>query len=554
MKKTITVAIIILLAQFCFGQLSDSNYEIKKGEPVKFKGMVSMFNTFTDYEQNFYVYRIGVGMQVDLFKYDKNLDNKKEINVELKYKDNDTYFQAFFPLKKSVYLLSSFVNKKLGKQFLFAQSISSGDNPIVNNDIKKIAEVEHKPNILSGAFRNPQMFQTFKFVTSKDSSKVMILYQYPHNSYDDNKYEFIVYDDSFNELWKKQLLLPKDKDFFTVKDFKVSNDGKSAYLIGLESKNKLVDIDKTKRPPEYKYKILGFNAGNDEQHEFYVEIENQNIINLNSYINNDVLLCSGYYAPNEIFNIKGVFAFTINLNTRKMSDISKLNCDINALLQGYPYNAEKIAEKSEKGNRKDKLLFDIDKVRYTEDGGMLLFGSNSSYSQITTTRTNYPGEKNIGTSVGNRSSSGASGTTKTTYSCKNIMCTYITPDGTVKNTYVIPNYQNTSSPYSIMYNAIVKKDVAYIIRNDSFKNFEYKSGDKLKRFKGDVSQPVVVVDKISYKTGDVKKELLFEQDKRNKIYIQAPLSANINYGDIFYTLTKEKKSKKSVVPMKVSIK
>ena len=146
--------------------------------------------------------------------------------IDLKIKGKKLELEDVAVIGGDIFVLSSFNNEAKRKNFLFAQKVDY-KNLRLSKDFKKIGEINTKNKYKEG---------NFDLNISKDSSKILIYNEKPFNKKEQEVFTLRVFDNQFNELWKKKIRLPYPDKQFRVKEYQVDNQG-NVYLLGMLFEN-----------------------------------------------------------------------------------------------------------------------------------------------------------------------------------------------------------------------------------------------------------------------------------------------------------------------------
>ena len=243
----------------------------------------------------------------------------------------------------------------------------------------------------------------------------------------------------------------------------------------------------------------------------------------------DKIICAGFYSESGTIGIKGSFYFTVDIESKEMSNISYKEFSLDFLTQNMnDRQARKMENKDAKGKDVELYKYDLNDLVLREDGGAILVGEQFDIQIVTSTST------------------GANGnviTTKTYYYIFNdIIVININPEGEIVWEQKIGKRQRTRNDfgYYSSYAMAVIKDKLYFVFNDNAKNLYYKGEGKLAVFGGIKNALAVLV--VLDKDGNQTKEALFGASKKESV-LRPIINTQIDNSSIVVYCTKKKLEK-----------
>lgn len=406
-----------------------------------------------------------------LERYDHNfiLDHSNEIDLEMSGINRSLEF--IFQLKGELFLFSSLMDKKEKINTLYVETISK-ETLKSNGDRQELAHIDY-----SGHGKWNSGFFGFDF--SRDSSKLMVYYDLPYERGNAEQFGIHVFDNEFEQIWHKELMLPYTDNLFQMEDFQVDNDG-NAYFIGLLFKG----IKKLKRKgePNYTYQVLNFYNEGNELKEFTINLEDKFITDMKLGItDNQNLVCGGFYSDRGTFSIKGSYFMKINGETKDVMTSNSNEFGIDFITSNMKERKQGKAKKNaDKGKNLELYKYNLDDIIIRSDGGAVLIGEQFFIRQVTRTQTSSNGRTTT--------------TTDYHYYYNDIIAVNMAPDGTIEWTEKIAKRQHTVNDggfYSSYAKAVVD-DKLYFIFNDSPLNVDYKGTGKVHDMKGKKSVVTMV--------------------------------------------------------------
>lgn len=489
MKKSTLLLLSACLLVSSFSMSQDVNIYWGKENPYDRSGSISILgkrgNILWGYKQS--------RKKLSMVKY-----SLKDLQIQNEYPvigddaiSNDYSFNDIFMMRNKTYIALTKYDRKADLNSVFMQEIDEAGKR--TGKLKKLADISAKSKSNSGSF---------SFITSEDSSKILLVNNPPFDKYAGEKFGYKVFDENLKELNHVEITLPyKDKNF-SAKDYILSNDG----IIYLLAKIDLEKGDKKKNEAGYYYEIIAINpVGKGDMKEYTVKIPGKYIMDISYRLDEEKgIICSGFYGtPSKgLFStdeINGIFFLRINKETKEIEakGIKALDKDFVAELTSQ--------RKADKGKGISNSFVLKHFVR-RQDGGALLI-SEYSYDYVVVTTTTDP-------------KTGMRSTSKTYhYLRNNIIVININPDGSIKWYANIPKLQHTTDDGG-MYSSFmfsVHNDRAYFVFNDNPKNLDPTKVKTAKdtRDVGNIQKSTAVLVELT-ESGEFTKKALFS-NKENKM-------------------------------------
>ncbi|HFA49613.1 MAG TPA: hypothetical protein ENJ95_11425, partial [Bacteroidetes bacterium] len=296
--------------------------------------------------------------------YDREMNMKKRVEQELKYKGKKRDFEDVIFLGGQLYLLTSFNNSAKKKNYLFKQKISM-KSLIPSKKLEMICETEA---------RNKEVEGTFDFHISKDSSHLLLYNQLPYKKNEPERFGFRVFDQNFDLAWEKDIVLPFPDNQFTVEDYQVDDKG-NVHLLGVLYK----DGSKWRRRgnPTYQYIILSYSQNGEKEEEFRIDLADRFITDLTFRVaKNGELICSGFYSERGTYGIKGAFYMRLDPVTREVKNRNSQPFEFDFLTEFMSERNKKKARDAERKNnakrRAELYDYSLDELILRSDGGAVL--------------------------------------------------------------------------------------------------------------------------------------------------------------------------------------
>jgi hypothetical protein len=400
---------------------------------------------------------------VDFFSKDMKLQRTEE--MELKYKGKQRDFENVILLGGQLYLLTSFNNTAKKRNYLFKQEIS----------MKTLTPSKSLDMICENEARNVEAEGKFGFHISNDSTKLLVYNELPYEKKNPERFGFRVFDQKFELIWEKNIILPYPDNQFTVEDYRVDDNG-NVYLLGV-----LYEDDakwRRRGNPTYKYVILSYTDNGNNPQEYRIDGENKFITDLTFRPAKDgTLICAGFYSERGTYSVKGATYFRLNPVTREITNRNYQPFNFDFLTEFMSEKNKEKARAAEANNdvRRAPELFDysLDELILRSDGGAVLVAEQFFIEQDMYRDYPYYGFSPYGyydPFYYNRY-----GRTQTDYyyHYNDIIVVNIRPNGEIEWASRIPKRQETRNDggYYSSYAMSIVRDKLFFIYNDNAKNF-----------------------------------------------------------------------------------
>jgi hypothetical protein len=379
---------------------------------------------------------------------------------------------------------------------------------------------------------------------SRDSSKVLVYYDTPHQGNTGEKFGLSVYDNKLNPLWSKELELPFRDRLYTVERYKVDNDG-TAYLLGLVYKGQV--RAKRQGRPNYEYHLLAYTK-DDEYVQYLLSLKDKFITDMQFEISrNGNIICAGFYSDFSTTSVKGTFYLVIDSKTQEVKHEYYEEFNPSFLAD---FMSEKRADKGRELTR-----YNLNQLEIRRDGGVVLvaeqffakelndyndyrygnpYGAPFYYSRYYYSMWRYP-YRYYGYPYMNNER-------EVQYNYNDIIVINIDPDGSVQWAKRIPKRQrskNDGGRHS-SYAMSVSSGKMFFVFNDNPKNLNKRSSDqRIHNFTKGKESVVVLVTLDG--NGEVKKEPLF-QVKDTKTITKPKVCEQISWDQMIIYSEKNRKA------------
>ena len=398
--------------------------------------------------------------------YDKEMNLKKSVEQELKYKGKQRDFEDVIMLGRELYLLTSFNNSAKKKNYLFKQKISS-KSLIPSKKLDMICDTDARNKDVEGSFGSH---------ISKDSSHLLIYSDLPYKRNEPERFGFRVFDKNFELVWKKDIALPFPDNQFTVEEYQVDHLG-NVHLLGVLYQ----DDAKWRRrgSPTYQYIILSYYDNGETVKEYKVGLENKFVTDLTFRpTKKGELICAGFYSERGTYSVRGAYYFRLD---PKNGDVSSSNHQpfefkfLTEYMTDRRKEKAKIAETNRDVRRSAELFnYSLDELITRSDGGAVLVAEQFYIEEDRFNDYPYGGYGYGGfysPFYYNRYRNNLQ--VDYYYNYNDIIVVNIRPTGEIEWATRIPKRQETRNDggYYLSYAMSIVRDKLYFVFNDNARNY-----------------------------------------------------------------------------------
>ncbi len=501
----ILLSFILLLAVFWgYGQIDVTDKaNINWGPKIPQEKRASFVDIISHDETGYYMLKnVKNGMALE--KYNLDLSQADKFQLPLKYQGDNLFFEGITEFNDKFLLLSSHTDRKLKKNSLFYQVIDK-KNLSAEGEATKVGEIGYEKKRFQGEF---------DYEISLDSTKLLLFFSKPYLKDAPEQFGFKVMNQKLEELWNKEVTLPYKQQLFTVKDYRVSNNG-DVYILGKEFSEDKTNVKK-KGTRKYKYHIVGYFDNGTRIKDFEVDLEDKFISEITFRVrNNGDIICAGFYSENGSYGIKGTFFLAIDGETKKIKSSNLKEFEENFITQNWTQKQiDKAKRKEAKKDRKIEMYnYDLRNFILRDDGGVVLLAEQYYVYVTTHTYTD------------------ANGYTRTTttyhYNYNDIIVVNVAPDGNIDWTTKIEKTQHSTNDGGRLssYALQVKDDQMYLVYNESAKRYFDK--EELKKLEKKEKKAYLTLLVSIANNGEYNKEILFN-NSNDRIYTVPKLCEQIS--------------------------
>lgn len=463
MMRTIFFVIsLLLLPATGFGQAKSKQVKQAWGPIERNSNNATLYGIIGHSEQQALIMRIrtktfGFGsLTYHVKAYNDKLVPVRENEFELAYKGNDLALEDVIQVKGEIYFITSYINNKQKKNYLFAQQFDK-KTLRVKRDLKKLAEID-----FSRGNRNNAGEYYIDF--SIDSSKILVYYKLPYNKGDFERVGFHVFDEAFNEVWSREVKMPYIDKLLTISDYTVSNAG-NVYILTQRYKDKLRNERKGK--VNYEYVLFGYAQDKEAPTEVKIKKGNLFLAEMGVAVNtNEEVISVGFYSDDNAYAYDGSFYIRLNGETGEVLAESHKPFSIEFLTANMKERKEdRLKKKAKKGKDLEEYRYKIRNILLKEDGGVV-FVSEQSF-RIEVRRTD--------------PQTGVGYTSYYVFHDNEIAVININPQGEIVWAVKIPKKQSVRNTRNFSsFKLITRGDKMHFLFNDNPKNLLYDGEGKIK--------------------------------------------------------------------------
>ena len=433
-------------------------------------------------------------------KFDLDLNLVKSEEIELGKGANRKYMEFAEQLHGEIYLFTSQYNSSVKQKVLFVDKINRETLKPEGNSVQ----------VAAYSYRSRSNDGYFDYNISRDSTKMMVYYDTPHQGNTGEKFGLSMFDSQLNQLWSKELELPFKDRLYEVERYKVDNKG-NAYLLGIVYRGQ-VRVKRQGRP-NYEYHLLSYNQ-EDQYEEYLLNLKDKFITDMQFEISRTgEIICAGFYSEMGTSSVRGTFYLLIDAKTKEIKREYYQEFDPSFLVDFMS------ARKAGKG--KELLQYDLKQLEIRRDGGVVLIAEQFYVKELRDYNNYYPSSSRYyypsyysywRYPYRYYQNPYMNDDSDVQFNYNDIMVINIRPNGTIQWAKRIPKRQrskNDGGRYS-SYALSIAKGKMFFVFNDNPKNLHKESND-LKIYNYTKGKESVVVLVTLDGKGEAKKEPLFQE-------------------------------------------
>ncbi len=485
-KKIIAINIFILFFAFTS---KGQDYTIEWGKESMSKTAMLPNNVIGEKDGDIYLLKDkwsteGTHHYISIEKY-SGKDMHLSYSTELKMPDNEdgkeTTFSTMYLLNGKLYLITQYGKEKVSVDRSKRGTVYSCYATPVSSAgvVGKVGTLIYQDE----QFANLPDVKTCRFVPSEDKTKLFVY----SGNITDSKLHGQIIDENLNITKDVDLELPFQNSF-SISYFSFLDN--HVYLIGKEL---LPESDWfSKDEKKYSYKVMDYDLKTKKERNLLLKGIDNPIVRIEMELQNkSILYVTGFYSSikSEKTNTCGTFMFKVNPAT--LEQMGSFKTDISA------EDLKKLNIDKSDASPAEHLY--TKKVIELPAGGFILTSEHKpDYS---------------------------------TYA--NIYVQFISKNGSLEHSAVIPKKQQGMMPESYSFLQFYKNNKLYLVFNDSKKNLDLPDPYKLKAEMGNVNSAVPVIVEISA-AGEWTKKLVYNSDKEDtNLYPLMSISSKTNQTTTF---------------------
>jgi hypothetical protein len=443
MKKLTCFVVMVFLASFLFGQVTD----VKWGKPFPKGPIVSNFRILGMDDGGMSLVTptpafMKASTSISVLRFDGNMNYLSLTKFALKYQDLALSYEFTVPMKGRTLIFSSYVDGKAQTMSLFYNEFDDASFSLSSKTVK----VTEMP-IIKAPMPIPG---SFDFTVSPDSNLLALVYTPPNAPDGLEKFGFVVLDKDLNTMYQRNETFPFKDRKFHLGSIAVNQTGK-VFLCGYlttGAKNPF------RKEPNYKYVVSMVDKEMATPLSVDISLDKRFIPDLNITCDLDGdLVASGFYSNDGEFSIKGAVSVIINGETGVIEKQSTKDFTIEFITAGMKEKqADRVEAKAQKGKNVELENYYLDCLLLRPDNGVYLVAERR-YT-VTTTTTN----------------SNGSTSTRTTYYAEDIIVIGMDETGEIDLVQKVLKKQKSSTPANISYTMGIKGSSLYFVFIDNALN------------------------------------------------------------------------------------
>jgi len=381
--------------------------------------------------------------ELGLLRLNESMNVTEQTVLDLSQGSKKKRFEFVIRFQSKLLLLSSFINQKHQKKYLFAQTIDE-EKLTAADDTKKLSEIFYP--------KSKRNSGSFSYDVSQDSTKLLLFANLPYSKGEAERFHFEVFDTDLNSIWQQDVKLPYlDRDF-SIEQYVVDNDG-NVYVLGQLNNNE--------------YRLLKYGASTNDATDYGIKQDGKRLNEMRMSVRSDgTIVSGGFYSTGAVNSgVDGSFFFRIDGKTGRIVASSFEDFDNDFILKSATVAEAKSARKKVKKG-KDLALpsYEFRDIILREDGGAMLVGEQIIIKVVTTTSADSQGRM----------------TTRTTYYYfyNDLVVVNIAPDGDIDWVKNIPKEQTSVNDggYNSSYSMLVHEDKLHFVFYNNLRQGKSLSG------------------------------------------------------------------------------
>jgi len=332
--------------------------------PKKSQSLLGLDYSFLSGNENlFYYYQYDKERKKPmLVKYDAAANKTTFFVIKLKTEGVERDYQLTQSLNDSLYVFSSFQNKKHNKYYFFVENVDMKAFKLKNNP-RMIAEIDYDD--VKGLKRS-----NFNLWFSDDNKYFLISYTLQSKDGGILRYGFKVLDRQYNEIWKFEDDIPKVQGKWFLFGYRIDQNA-NVYMISRAYENEK-DVNKHYERSKLYVKLINKDGTKGVDQELSLSGDKFITAQTFRFNKDNGLMCTGLYAKQGNESAIGNFSIVCKPGQTAIKSIDSRDFDRAFFTKGMN---EKAAQKMEEKIDKDKEFendfeYSFGKTMYRSDGGM----------------------------------------------------------------------------------------------------------------------------------------------------------------------------------------
>lgn len=536
MKHSYIVAFLLFLtAQTNFAQTS--NIKIKWGELTRGNKSSFIEKIIPANNGSFYVKRVKESsitsfnvadkdkVRYTLQQYNSKLKKIGSIDLYKALKGKQEFIEDIFWHHNKLIMITQHLNRAEKKYQLIIRKLSA-DKLSLTGDKIVFKEIEY-----DWTLGRP----TLDYRLSKDSTKLMLLYNLPNKRNNEEKIGYTILNKNLKPITERTLTIPIKDRFFEIDGYEVANSGEMV-IWGNEFFNANKSLTITGKP--------NFQTSIFYTHPKKPEILNRvNVKDTELFIsqmqlaftNNNQLIGVGYYSTESTETLKGTIYIKVNKNEAALEIQQKSDLPLAALIEGLSEaESKKLTRRNKSGKSVELSNFVVDQLLLREDGGAIIIAEEyfeSSYSRGGTGFYAGPFGTNQRETV-------------TNYHHNDILIINLNPDGSIGWSKKVTKKQNsTDGGYYSSYTPAIIYDKFYLFYNDHAKNlFKENTNNKDRTYDLMLNNDAIFAMSVITPQGNLKQFKLFRAGE-SEVFMRPQVIQQISANEILIYGDKQRKTR-----------
>ena len=401
--------------------------------------------------------------EIGLYRFSSDL-RYEGVNTESMMKSKYIMFETIVEFDNRAFFLFSDFDKATQSEKLYVQEVDLAEGKFKDSPVKLI-ETDKKVagTYLTTGFYSFAVTDKFKVIAPNTSDRILLFYKYKNEKKRDaknyEKYEFHLYDRSWNQIWNKEVTMPHTEAEMRILNFRLVGDDVYTFI---ESKSGRLNPE-TQKPEFDELGVLHITKDAKNPKEYSLDIDKLYFKDLIFGLGfGDKIMIGGYIQPKKrVPTSTGYFTAVFNPEAKALEGVNQYEFGKDLITSFEKARTKRKLEKAiAKGKEPGIPYLETRLIRKKQDGGWVMVGEQ--YHLVVTTSTD------------------SKGNVRYTYHYyfQDMIVSSVGPDGKEQWTIKVPKNQHfVNSTLGAGISTFVYNDHVYIFHLDNVKNIDLADSD-----------------------------------------------------------------------------